>query len=274
VQQHDKHGKPIYSGPNEVIVLPPTPMLDEEGKQRLDPDGKPMFNAPVKQQRDKHGHPLFDEHGQPVFQTATELGYDERGKKLHPVKVKPPKTVAVSIKRGILTVDGLPGKAALNYEIADFKYIYFYAPWIGTAIVSNEPFAGAKEQPKAFDDKILTVLVGDHTIQLTSETRLLGKKPASAYVMVDREFKLHTISPVMGYGATLKQPYLWPGARPNEELKGIAQAPPLPASLRPIPLLPPCPKGQMRKSAGPVLPGEPIPDQPCVPIVPGKPTTN
>jgi hypothetical protein len=62
--------KKIYTGPNTVIVLPPTPMLDEEGRQRLDPDGQPMFNPAVRQQRDKKGHPLFDDKGKPVFQTA------------------------------------------------------------------------------------------------------------------------------------------------------------------------------------------------------------
>src|ERR1700722_1300907 len=97
--------KEIYTGPTEIVVLPPAPMLDNEGKQRLDPDGKPMFNPPVKQQRDKYGHPLFDERGKPVFQTATELGYDEHGHKIHAEKVKPPKMTPVSIAQGTYTVD-------------------------------------------------------------------------------------------------------------------------------------------------------------------------
>ena len=33
----DKKGKQEYTGPNTVVELPPTPMLDEEGKQRQDP---------------------------------------------------------------------------------------------------------------------------------------------------------------------------------------------------------------------------------------------
>src|SRR6516225_5358615 len=32
-----KKGQP-YTGPTTVVQLPPTPMLDEEGKQRQDPD--------------------------------------------------------------------------------------------------------------------------------------------------------------------------------------------------------------------------------------------
>src|SRR5271163_3815184 len=48
-----KAKKSAYTGPTEIVVLPPAPMLDEEGRQRLDPDGKPLFYPPVKQQRDK-----------------------------------------------------------------------------------------------------------------------------------------------------------------------------------------------------------------------------
>ncbi|WP_433984221.1 hypothetical protein RBB78_03715 [Tunturiibacter empetritectus] len=49
----DKKGKQEYTGPNTVVELPPTPMLDAEGKQQQDPDGKLMFNPPIRQQRDK-----------------------------------------------------------------------------------------------------------------------------------------------------------------------------------------------------------------------------
>jgi hypothetical protein len=270
----DKKGKQEYTGPNTVIELPPTPMLDEEGKQRQDPDGKLMFNPPVRQQRDKKGHPLFDEQGKPVMQTKDNLGYDENGKKLHAPKEKPPKTVAVSISRGTLTVDGLTGKAALNYEIKDLKYIYFYVPGIGTTVVSNDPFPGAVEQKNAFDDKTLTVTVGEHVIQLSSDNRMLGKKPESAFVRVDKNFTVPTKFPVMGYGPIRVAPYAWPGSKINEESKGaVVEAPPLPKDLRPTLLLQPCPPGQMRKAGPPVLPGQTAPPQPCVPIVPGVATS-
>ncbi len=254
-----------------MIVLPPTPMLDGEGKQRLDPDGKPMFNKPVQQQRDKFGHPLFDAQGKPVFQTATELGYDEHGHKLHVEKEKPPKMTPVTISRGTFTVDGMIGKAELNYDIADLKFIYLYAPFIGTVVVSNVPFEGAKEEPNAFNGTTLTVTVGDHILQVASDNKLLGKKPASAYVLLDREFKLPSKYPVVGYGATLKAPYVWPGGRPNTVLATTFEPPPLPPNLRPVMLLSPCPAGQMRKPAPPVLPGETAPEQPCIPIAKALP---
>jgi hypothetical protein len=270
--EKSKKGKQEYTGPTTVVVLPPTPMLDEEGKQRQDPDGKLMFNPPVRQQRDKKGHPLFDAEGKPVMQTKDTLGYDESGKKLHALKEKPPKTVSVSINHGTLTVDGMTGKAALNYEIKDLKYVYFYVPGIGVTVVSNDPFPGAVEQKHAFEDKTLTVTVGEHVLQLSSDDRLLGKTPESAFVLVDKNFLVPTKFPVMGYGPIRVAPYAWPGSKNNEELKGAVEAPPLPADLRPSLLLQPCPPGQMRKTGPPMLPGQTAAPSPCVPIVPGVAT--
>lgn len=269
-----KKGDQPYTGPTTVIELAPTPMLDEEGKQRQAPDGKLMWNPPVKQQRDKKGHPLFDLKGQPVMQTKDNLGYDENGKKIHAVKVKPPKTVSVSISHGTLTVDGLIGKAALNYEIKDLKYIYFYVPGIGTTVVSNDPFPGAVEQKHAFDDKTLTINVGDHVLQLASDNRLLGKSPESAFVLVDKYFSAPARFPVMGYGPIRVAPYAWPGSKQNDEEKGALEAPPLPADLRPTLLLQPCPSGQMRRAAPPALPGQAAAPQPCVPISSIQPAAN
>jgi hypothetical protein len=265
----------VYTGPTTVVELAPTPMLDEEGKQRQDPDGKLMFNPPVRQQRDKKGHPLFDAQGKPVMQTKDNLGYDESGKKLHASKEKPVKTVSVSISRGTLTVDGLTGKAALNYEIKDLKYVYFYVPGIGTTVVSKDPFPGAVEQKHAFDDKTLTVTVGEHVLQLSSDNRLLGKAPASAFVLVDKSFLVPTKFPVVGYGPIRVAPYAWPGSKSNnEELKGVVEAPPLPVDLRPTLLLQPCPAGQMRLAGPATLPGQTPVARPCVPIVPGQAAVN
>jgi hypothetical protein len=268
--------KKIYTGPVNIVVVPPTPLLDEEGRQRLDPDGQPMFNAAVHQQRDKKGHPLFDLQGKPVFQTATELGYDEKGKKLKVVKEKPPKMIPVSIARGTFTVDGMIGKAELNYVIPDLKFIYLYAPGIGTLVVSNHPFTGGKEEKNAFNQKTLTVTTGDHTLQVASDDillgKVLGKKPSSAYVLVDRDFLLPTPYPVVGYGGLLKAPYVWPGSHENAELKGaFVKPPPIPVNLQPVLLLAPCPAGQMRRSAPPVLPGQKAEPQPCVLIPKVKP---
>jgi len=273
--QKTKKVKQEYTGRTTLVVLPPTPMLDEEGKQRQDPDDKLMFNPPVRQQRDKKGHPLFDAQRQPVMQTKDNLGYDENGKKLHASKEKARKTVSLSISRGTLTVDGMTGKAALNYEIKDLKYVYFYVPGIGTTVVSNDPFPGAVEQKNAFDDKTLTVTVGQHVLQLSSDNRLLGKTPQSAFVLVDKKFSVPAKFPVMGYGPIRVAPYAWPGSNDNVELKGAVKAPALPADLRPALLLQPCPQGQMRMAGPPALPGQIAAPPPCVTIVPAvSRTTN
>ena len=256
-----QNSKAAYSGPNTVVILPATPMLDAEGKQRLDPDGKPMFNPPVTQLRDKKGRPVFDENGKPVFATATNLGYDEKGKKVAVKKVKLAKMEPVSISAGTLTVDGWTGKARLNYDIADLKYLYIFAPGIGTSIVSQNPFPDAKEQPGAFNGKSLTITVDGHPIELASDKLLLGKKPQSAWVVVDRDFRLPAKFPAFGYGTTTRAPYAWPGSKEGGLEKGAAQAPPLPADVRPTPLLTPCPAGMMRP---PVLPGQKA-EQRCVP---------
>jgi hypothetical protein len=206
-----KKTKGPYTGTWDVVVLPPAPMLDHEGKQRVDPDGNLMFNKPLQQIRDKKGHPVFDDNDKPVFQTATDLGYDVNGKKINSEKVKPPKMTPMSIVDGMLTVDGWTGKARLNYDIADLKYLYLYTPGIGTTIVSLNSFPGAKEVPGAFSEKSLKLTVDGHPIELSSSKQLLGKKPEAAWVVVDREYTLPVKFPVLGYGTTTKFPYAWPG---------------------------------------------------------------
>jgi hypothetical protein len=266
--QLDKHGHPIYTGPTDVIVLPPTPMLDEEGKQRVDPDGNPMFNSPAIQERDKEGHPLFDAAGKPVFRTATDAGYDAKGHKIAVAKVKVVKTVPVVISRGTFTVDGMIGKAELNYTIPTFKFIYLYSPGVCIAVVSNTQFEGATMEKNAFKDNTLTVNIQDHVLQLASDRQIIGHRghPEPAYVKVDCDFSLPSKFPVVGWGTTAKAPYAWPGAKRNTQLSGVYKPPPTPKNLLPTELLSACPSGQMRMPAPRALPGQAAPYQPCVPI--------
>jgi hypothetical protein len=255
----------------EIITLEPTPVLDQEGKQVIDPDGKPLFNTAVKQQRDKKGYPVCTPDGKPVFQSKLDMGYDDKGKKIPIAKVKPEKERPIDITRGTFTVDGMIGKAEMNYHIPNLKYIYFYTPGIGIAVVSDEPFPGAVIQKTAFNSKTLTVMVGEHILQLASDKVILGKPghPEPAYVLLDREFKLPSKYPVVGYGTVRDAPYAWPGSKPNAILKGLVAVPPTPKSLRPVMLLSACPTGEMRQplpDGFAALPGAQIPDQPCVPI--------
>ena len=137
-----------------------------------------------------------------------------------PKKVKPPPMVPVTIQRGVLTVDGWTGKADLNYTIMDLKYIYLWAPGIGTVVVSSDPFPGAQIQGNAIDGHTLTVNVEGHTLQLTSEHNLLSGKELvkAAYVLLDTAYVPDSPQyPQFGYGTSPKAPYGGglAGARPG-----------------------------------------------------------
>ena len=154
----------------------------------------------------------------------------------------------LKIDRGTLTVDGYTGKAALNYDIPDLHYLYMYIPGVGTAVVSRMPFAGAKEQPNAFVNKGFSITVDGHVVEVFSEQRLISKKPESAWVMLDPDYKLSSKYPVFGYGDVAKAPYAWPGSKINPTSKGTVEAPPLPKAIQPK--LVPAPKpGDTRPSA-------------------------
>jgi len=112
--------------------------------------------------------------------------------------------------------------------------------------------------------------VNDHIVQLTSDQRLLGKAPESAYVLVDKSFVVATKFPVVGYGPIRVAPYAWPGSKQNDQ-KDSAEAPPLPADLRPEPLMQACPAGQMRMSGAPASPGQAVAPRPCVAIISTQP---
>ena len=72
-QAHNKKAA-AYTGPTELAVLPPAPVLDANGQQKLDWDRRPMFTAPEIQLQDKNGHPLFDKNGKPVFAATSASG--------------------------------------------------------------------------------------------------------------------------------------------------------------------------------------------------------
>ncbi len=216
----------------QIDVLPRqgAPILDESGKQILDPDARPMFQPAPRPLLDKHGQPVLDEDGKLLLQTKDHLGYDAHGKKLKAEKEKIPKKVPVTIEQGTLTVDGWTGKARLNYEIDDLKYLYIYAPGIGNTVVSTLPFPGATAQKNAFDGKTLTISVGEHQLQIAGEKPLLHQKhPVPAYVLVDREYSRESRFPVMGYGPLRRAPYAWPAAKAVE-----TRAPALPKEVMPV----------------------------------------
>ena len=183
---------------------------------------------------DAEGQPLLGPDARPL-----PVLYNKKGKRVK-AKLKLGKTHPLSIANGTLTVDGWTGKARLNYDIPDERgLIYLSAPEVGTVIVSQTAFPGSVEQKEAFRDNTLTVKAGDHELQLASDKPLLGKKPESAWVKFDPAFTQDPRYPVMGYGRAEAAPYEWPGAKPAKE-GGVAEAPPLPASMQPKLATPVC----------------------------------
>jgi len=181
-------------------------------------------------------------------------------------KEKPPKVTPAIIARGILTVDGVIGKAALNYNIPDLKFIYIYAPGIGAVVISDNKFPGAVEQKGAFNGHSLKVKAGGHDMELYSDDILLGKKAVvgkggsekkaeSAFVLYNATYTMPSRFPTVGYGNKPDPPYAWPGSRLNVTTKGIdADAPPVPTVLTPTLAKNPCPTGLVLINAPPIAP--------------------
>lgn len=177
-------------------------------------------------------------------------------------KEKKPKLVHVKIERGTMTVDGYTGKAALNYDIADLHYLYMYVPGSGTVVVARAKFAGATEQKDAFHGSALTINSAGHVVELVSEKPLLSKKAESAWVKLDPAFSLRSNYPVFGYGDVAAAPYAWPGALHVGQEKGVADAPPLPASVLPALAPKPVPVKLSTAAAPPTAKAEPQPAAP------------
>ncbi len=236
--------------PDDILPNPPKP---EELKTN-EMTWKGEYEA------DKLGKPLLGPDGKPL-----PVLYNKKGKRVKS-KIKIPKTHPITIQAGTLTVDGWTGKARLNYDIPDLKYIYLSAPVVGTLIVSQQAFPGSVEQKEAFNGQTLTVSSGDHEFQLTSDKPLMGKNAVSAWVKVDSDFTEDPRYPVMGYGSKSKAPYEWPGAK-IEKATHTIDAPPLPVSMQPKLVTPICIAGH-----GKVCPPKPMAVAPAT-EVPPKVTT-
>jgi len=230
----DQEEKELPMGVNTIRVLPddvpPNPPKPEDLKLQ-----KMVWHG--EYEADHLGKPLLGPDGKPL-----PVLYNLKGKR-QKSKIKIPKTHPITIVAGTLTVDGWTGKARLNYDIPDLKYIYLSAPTVGTVIISQTAFPGSVEQKGAFDGSNLTVKAGDHELQLASDKPMLGKKPVAAWVKIDPAYTEDPKYPVMGYGSKAKSPYEWPGAKlekAKEKSSAVVEAPPLPVSMRPKMVTPVC----------------------------------
>ncbi len=155
------------------------------------------------------------------------------------------KKTGMKIENATLTVDGWTGKARLNFDISEVKFLYVSAPTIGTVIASLEHFPNSVEQKNALDGKQLTLTTPDgHTLQIAGEHDLIDKKAHSAYVAIDAGYTQGGRYPTFGYGSTARSPYNWPGVRPptEQQQKVISKAPPLPQGMEAAQMNLPCQK--------------------------------
>ena len=144
---------------------------------------------------------------------------------------------STSIRDGILTVDGMVGKAGMNYDIHN-GFLYFTIPGAGTAIVAQEHFTNSAPQQNAFKGNVLTINVQGHTVELTSNSPLVAGKISEAWVAFDPLYGANITFPQMGFGDTLARPYGWPGSKAvahKADAHALVTPPPLPKSVQPKP---------------------------------------
>jgi len=153
-----------------------------------------------------------------------------------PVAMVQVKDFSTDVRDGILTVDGMVGKAGLNYNIHQ-GFMYFTIPGVGTAIVAQNRFPNALPQKNAFHGNTLTFAANGHTVELTSANPLVSGKQ-EAWVNIDPLYGANIRFPQMGFGQSLSRPYVWPGSKTFKEkanANALVTPPPLPPSVRPKP---------------------------------------
>ncbi|GAA3762420.1 hypothetical protein [Terriglobus aquaticus] len=175
---------------------------------------------------------VFDDQGNPVKIppcAKKDKSCQEKRKEL--LKQK---RVELNVQNGTLTVDGMIGRARLNYEIPSFLYLYVSVPGYGTIVASPVHFPYSTELKDALDGPTLTITTpDDHVVQLSSEKPLSGKAKRSIFFAVDHDFQQPGRYPSIGYGTVNKAPYVWPGALPmsDEQKRHLANAPALPKGM-------------------------------------------
>jgi hypothetical protein len=155
-----------------------------------------------------------------------------------PASMPPVHEFSTSIRNGILSVDGMVGKAGMNYDVHQ-GFLYFTIPGVGTAIVAQTRFMNAAPQKDAFHGNELSINVNGHMVELTNSGPLVtGSKTAEAWVAIDPLYGANIRFPEMGFGNTQQRPYVWPGSKTVQarvDPHALVVPPPLPKSVLPKP---------------------------------------
>jgi hypothetical protein len=145
------------------------------------------------------------------------------------------KQISAHVRNGIFTFDGLTAKVQLNYDVKDANYLYFYIPGLGTAIVSRVQVPGAIKVKGAVHGDTLSFAVGGHIFELANQNGSLDEHFGTIYVVLDTAANNLDRQAMVGFGNTLRAPYVWPlsAVAPKDTAAHMVAPPPVPQVLLP-----------------------------------------
>jgi hypothetical protein len=167
-------------------------------------------------------------------------------------KVPRSKQINIDIVGGILTVDGLATKVQLNYDISHAAHLYFFAPGIGTVILSRANMPNSTLVKDAFSTSEIRFNADGHSFDLSSDVppetgmpaklkklakldKLAPPATSDGYIVIDYATTDLDRHPMFGYGNTTAAPYAWPlsKAAPKDTFAHLVAPPPPPANMLP-----------------------------------------
>lgn len=145
------------------------------------------------------------------------------------------KQISAHVRNGIFTFDGLTAKVQLNYDVRSANYLYFYIPGLGTAIVSRVQVPGAIKVKGAVHGDTLSFTVGGHIFELANQNGSLDEHFGTIYVVLDTAANNLDRQAMVGFGNTLRAPYVWPlsAVAPKDTAAHMVAPPPVPQVLLP-----------------------------------------
>jgi hypothetical protein len=193
----------------------------------------------------------------PGTPTAVPAGAKPKKQSRHDLKVPRSKQISEQITDGMLSVDGLVTKVQLNYEIHHASRLYFFAPGIGTVVLSRANMPGATVVKDAFNGSEISFTADGHSFNLSSEVDpelsagqpekkgklaklaklQLPKTPQKfdGYIVIDYASADLDRYPMFGYGDTMTAPYTWPLSKPQpkDTYAHYVAPPPPPSNMLP-----------------------------------------
>jgi hypothetical protein len=190
----------------------------------------------------------------PDVAPVSSKGFWHHSKSTKDLSIKASKKdkIDAKISNGVLTVDGFVAKVELNYNIQHAKYLYFYAPGVGTVVVSRMELPGATRVKDAIHGSSVDFTVAGHSFSLENDATVASmavivenpdikvkkekmREVHDAFVVLDENAQALYSTPQIGYGDTNVAPYAFPlsGEQPKSNYAHFVQPPPMPSNLLP-----------------------------------------